>query len=567
MKILNLLALSAVSFALAAQPAMNQLGFAPASEKLAVVVGSESNPIEVKELNGRLVMTVKPSKASVWAASGEQVQVFDFSAVTTPGTYKLYRNGEMIGAPFLVSRDAYAEVSKAALKWFYYQRASSSLDARYAGVWAREAGHPDTLVKVYGENKTISAPKGWYDAGDYGKYVVNSAVSVSTLLLLYETFPTFFDKFSLGVPKSKRRLPDLLEEIRWNLDWMLAMQDSADGGVYHKLTTLKFSGSVMPAFDKADRYAIGKNAIASLDFAGTLAQASNVYKKLDRAYAEKLLAAAEKAYAYAKAHPTEFYKQPKDVETGEYLPKNEDGKDEFRFAAAELYFATQKENYLADLKENPFTTNGLWWGDLNYLAIFRVVSAQQVFGDELFKKAKKILLDEAAALKAEADTSGYRLAMHEWNWNWGSNGAVAWNGAVLLSAYYLTGEKGYLKAAQRSLDYLLGKNPNQLSYVTGFGARSPKNPHHRPSEADGVDAPVPGMLVGGPHLGKQDVGKEAWKCKDYGASGKPALAYLDEQCSYATNEVAINWNSSFALLAASLHAIYSGEKPRLKPAK
>jgi endoglucanase len=128
----------------------------------------------------------------------------------------------------------------------------------------------------------------------------------------------------------------------------------------------------------------------------------------------------------------------------------------------------------------------------------------------------------------------------------------------LLHAYYLTKDKSYLDGAQQTLDYLLGKNPLEISYVTGFGYRSPKNPHHRPSESDFVDEPVPGMLVGGPHLGKQDIGEENWKCKDYAGANKPALAYIDHQCSYATNEVAINWNAPFAYLASALQAIYSG---------
>ena len=148
--------------------------------------------------------------------------------------------------------------------------------------------------------------------------------------------------------------------------------------------------------------------------------------------------------------------------------------------------------------------------------------------------------------------------MHTWNWNWGSNSAVANNGIILLHAYYLTKDKSYLDGAQQALDYLLGKNPLEISYLTGFGYRSPKNPHHRPSESDFVDEPVPGMLVGGPHLGKQDIGEENWKCKDYASANKPALAYIDHQCSYATNEVAINWNAPFAYLASALQAIYIG---------
>ena len=158
------------------------------------------------------------------------------------------------------------------------------------------------------------------------------------------------------------------------------------------------------------------------------------------------------------------------------------------------------------------------------------------------------------------DTSAYRLPAFPWSWNWGSNSAMANNGMVLVHAYLITGDRSYLDGAQQCLDYLLGKNPMDITYVTGFGYRSPRNPHHRPSESDFVDDPVPGMLVGGPHLGKQDInldGKEPWKCPNYAAADKPALAYIDDRCSYATNEVAINWNAPLAYLAAALEAIYN----------
>ena len=205
--------------------------------------------------------------------------------------------------------------------------------------------------------------------------------------------------------------------------------------------------------------------------------------------------------------------------------------------------------------------NGPWWGDMNMLGIYRVATGATIFGDSLSKAAEKILIDEANSLKAEGDTSGYRLPMHKWNWNWGSNSAVANNGIILLHAYYITGNVAYLNGAQKCLDYLLGKNPFEMSYVTGFGYRSPRNPHHRPSEGDLVDDPVPGMLVGGPHLGKQDInldGTENWKCPNYASSDMPALAYLDDRCSYATNEVAINWNAPLGYLAGALQAIYEG---------
>ncbi len=248
------------------------------------------------------------------------------------------------------------------------------------------------------------------------------------------------------------------------------------------------------------------------------------------------------------------------MQTGSYAPGNEDGKDEFRWAAAELFRATKKKNYQDDLKGNPFTANGAWWGDLNMLAAIRVALDSADFEKDLVAAAKKVVLDEANNLRAVGDTSAYRLPAFPWSWNWGSNSAMANNGLVLVHAYLLTGDKSYVDGAQQCLDYLLGKNPMDITYVTGFGYRSPRNPHHRPSESDMVDDPVPGMLVGGPHLGKQDInldGKENWKCPNYAAADKPALAYLDNRCSYATNEVAINWNAPLAYLAAALDAIYN----------
>ena len=290
-----------------------------------------------------------------------------------------------------------------------------------------------------------------------------------------------------------------------------------------------------------------------------MAQASVVYRNVDKAYADNMLKAAEKAYAWAKKNPKAFYKQPVDVQTGNYMHDGEDGKDEFRWAAAELFRATKKKNYQDDLKANLFTPDGAWWGNVNMLAAFRVAQDSASFDKDLVAAAKKTVLDEANNLRAVGDTSGYRLPAFPWSWNWGSNSAMANNGMVLVHAYLLTGDRSYVDGAQQCLDYLLGKNPMDITYVTGFGYRSPRNPHHRPSESDMVDDPVPGMLVGGPHLGKQDInldGTESWKCPDYAAADKPALAYLDNRCSYATNEVAINWNAPLVYLAAALEAIY-----------
>lgn len=547
----------AFSVSFADVPAVNQLGFSPESQKQFVVKGSDTASVEIRELlTNKLDLRLAAPRAVYDGASGDTVQLFDFSSVQREGSYAVVRHGNVLGSPVLIRKNPYRDLAEASLKWFYFQRAGMALEARYAGIWARPAGHLDTAVRIYGTDRKISAPKGWYDAGDFGKYIVNSNITVATLLKFDEDFPAYAKRLEWNIPREGKKFPALLEEVKWNLDWMLSMQDT-DGGVFHKLTSLDFCGDIMPHEDTLSRFAIGKGIASSLGFAGVMAQASRVYRKFDKGYSQKLLVAARRAYDFSQKNPALFYEQPKDVSTGSYIAKGEDGKDEFRFAAAELFEATREKRYLDDLKALTLfadKNSGLWWGDLNLLAVFRVAESS-AFGDSLKNEAKRLLFNAADALLADYDSSAYRVPVSSRKWTWGSNSAVANNGIILIQAYRISKDKKYRRAAEEALSYLLGKNPLRLSYVTGFGSRSPMHPHHRQSEADSVLLPIPGMLVGGPHLGKQDVGEESWKCPDYAVKGFPAIAYLDSACSYATNEVAINWNAPLAYLAGALDAI------------
>ena len=134
---------------------------------------------------------------------------------------------------------------------------------------------------------------------------------------------------------------------------------------------------------------------------------------------------------------------------------------------------------------------------------------------------------------------------------WGSNSVVLNQSMMLLQGYRLNGKAAYLQAAQSGLDYVLGRNAVGTSFVTGFGARSAQHPHHRPSVADGVVAPVPGFLVGGPQPGQQDKGD----CRSSYPSAVPAKSWLDDGCSYASNEIAINWNAPLVYVTAALQAL------------
>ena len=546
-----ILSLATVPFAATAY--INQVGYLSSAFKELTLFEGSGN-VEFVDQSGATVLTVTPSAASTWNASGQSVQLVDFTELKTPGTYSIKVNGQVVRNDLKIAGDALDGVSKALLKFFYYQRASMALDETYAGKWKRAAGHPDKGVSFHssatGGSGTVDSPKGWYDAGDYGKYIVNSGISTYTLLSLYEHFPAYFDNLKWNIP-ADGNLPDLLAEIKYNLDWMLTMQAS-DGSVYHKLTTLQFCGTIMPNEDVDQRYIIGKSSTATFDFAGVMAVAARVYKKFDASFADKALEAAKKAYAWGSANSNVYYNQPGDVGTGTYSDNN--SKDEKNFAAAELLVTTGDASYSV---QGAFT-NIPGWQDVSGLVTYSKATHPDVFSDAA---AAKDSLLAAADNYARRSSTGFGVPMSKNDFYWGSNSVAANMGVWLLHAFYLTGDSKYYKAAIGALDYLLGKNPLDMSFVTGFGKKSPMHPHHRPSQADGVNEPVPGMLVGGPQPGGEDVGSQEWECRDYRVNGAPAKSYLDDECSYASNEVAINWNSPAAYLAGAIQALSLGHAP------
>ena len=550
---LSAIAAAGVSAAFAANAYINQVGFRPSDPKEFALVGANGD-VEFVNASGQTALKVTPKQATYWDASGQNVQLVDFSDLKTPGTYTIKVGGSALRQDLKIADNTFEAVFKGAAKWFYYQRASMALESSYAGQWARAAGHTNSTVELHnstGASGTINSSKGWYDAGDYGRYIVNSGITTYTLLSLYEHFPNYFKGLKWNIP-AEGFLPDLLAEIKWNLDWMLTMQAN-DGTVYHKLTSLGFPGDVMPAQDNLKLYVIGKSAEAAFDFAGVMALASRVYKPFDASYASKCLEAAKKAYSWGSNNMNVHFKaNPSDVSTGAY--EGSDATDEKLFAGTELAITTGDASY----KQSGTSPYVSWWGGMDGIATYGKATHASVFNDA--GEAKQNILSTADGFVDRAK-SGFGVTMAKGDFNWGSNSSAANQGVWLLHAYYLTGNEKYYTAALKALDYLLGKNPLDMSFVTGYGSKSPMHPHHRPSTSDNVTEPIPGMLVGGPHSGGDDVGSAAeWKCADY-RTGHVAKDYTDQQCSFATNEVAINWNAPLAYLAGALEAINAGYAP------
>jgi endoglucanase len=370
------------------------------------------------------------------------------------------------------------------------------------------------------------------------------------MLALDEHFPAFMAGLSLGIPESDNAVPDILDEARWNLEWMLSMQ-AEDGGVYSKLTPLQFDGFIMPDKSVSKRYVFMKTTPSALDFAAVTAMSSRLYSAFDAPFAGRCLEAAKKAYAWASANPAVRYVQPTGCNTGEY--GDTVFSDEFFWASAELALATKSGDYTLH-KTSPLPRAAVPdWQNVSTLGLYTMAANMQAFPKELGDTARARLL-AAADMLLSRQGGGYGVSMASADFYWGSNHVAASQGVLLMYAYLLTEKTEYLVAAQQQIDYLTGRNPLGRCFVTGFGALSPQHPHHRISQADGVSAPVPGFLVGGPNPNRED----AADCGSYG--GKPATSWLDDVCSYASNEVAINWNAPLVYLAGTLEAVYGGEK-------
>jgi endoglucanase len=533
---------------------LNQVGFLPEASKIAIVPNVEVGEFWLIQADTNAEVLRGPlSQSQSWDMSGDTVKVADFSAYNKPGRYKIRVTGAGDSHPFAIGERVYDDLLTASIRYYYINRAGASIESEYAGPFARPAGHPDTLVYVHTSaasqkrpvGTVLVSPKGWYDAGDYNKYVVNSGISTYTLLAALQDFSPAFASWRLKIPESDNALPDLLDEILWNLDWLRTMQDPHDGGVYHKLTTLAFSENGMPGEQFHKRYMVQKSTAATLNFAAVLAYASRAlvpYEAQLPGYAEMARQQAEKAWAWAEKHPKELYVQPNDVSTGAYAMANEDLKDEWFWAAAELYTTTGKKNYLNRL-ELPTKPRIPEWSYVETLGLFTLAQHTKTPA-KLQQQSRQLILDMADQMVNEYLQSAYLVAMVTDNFRWGSN-AVALNKAmVLLIAERLKPNKDYEPAARGLLDYVLGRNPTGYAYVTGFGGQSPLHPHHRIAYYDKVKAPVPGMLVGGPHPGWQD------KC--IYPSRLPAKSYLDDWCSFSTNEVAINWNAPLVYVLAAL---------------
>lgn len=533
---------------------LNQVGYFPNEEKVVVIEGiNPAGKIQVKNLQGKTVLKPRNIRQAQSPWGDKTRYVVDISDLKKEGDYEVCVAGAK--APLRIARHALHDISVASLKLFYLIRSGVPIESQYAGPYARPLGHADTQVLVHPsaasesrpEGTVISSPLGWYDAGDYNKYVVNSAFSIGLMLGVYEENKAYFDRLQTNIPESKNQTADFLDEMMFNMLWLLTMQDPDDGGVYHKLTTPNFEGFVMPKDCHQPRYVVAKSVTATLDFAAVMAQMARLMKgNADYPdFSAKAAEAAERAYLWALVHPDAFYRQgdmnkqfQPAVNTGEYGDGN--ATDERFWAATELYKLTGKTVYKQDaLRLMPSDFLVPSWGNVSGLGMLSWLSAGDAVQADKVRQALQVCCD---AYVKDTDQSCFQAPYgnhaHDFGWGHLSERCCGMGIALLFADQYVT-KGNYRRYALENIDCLLGRNALGYCYVTGFGQKSPMHPHHRPSAADGIDAPFPGMLVGGPNPGQQDKGSNLVY-----PSSLPDESYVDHADSYASNEIAINWNAA-----------------------
>ncbi len=545
---------------------LNQLGYLPNHAKLATILAHQTNQppstFRVLSQDHHPVFQGHLSTPTLDAASGDTTTQADFSALTTPGTYQL-EVANTLSDPFTISPTVYAEALRLTMRGYYGQRCGCDVDL--GNGYHHPACHLDgAFDPTSGRSGSVPNTGGWHDAGDYGRYIVNSGITTGTLLWAWELYPDSLRNLSLNIPESgaasrnsKSPLPDYLAEIKWNLNWMLSLQDT-DGGVWHKQTSLHFCAFIMPQDDHLPSQIIGtgsapyKSTCATADFAAVMAIAARCYQPFDPAFAARCLTAARNAWTWSRKHPNVTFTNPPTVSTGDY--GDNDCSDELLWASAELFRTTREPQYESALREsikpllpNPKITAPSW-ATVDSLGLWTYALTPRDKFNPIVESIQQATQTAATELIARTHTSGYGNSLSLDDYHWGSNSNAGNQSLLLLIANHFQPNPATLNAALSNLHYLLGRNCFGVSWVTQLGHRPFQHPHHRPSASDGIAAPWPGLLSGGPNAHGGDAVADALP------KAPPMRMWLDDQRAYSMNEIAINWNAPLVFLLAAANS-------------
>lgn len=562
---------------------VNQLGYLPDGPKNATVVtaATTAQPWVLKSGSGQVLAGGDTTPRGNDPSSGETVHTVDFSAYTQEAHDVRLTVGGETSHPFDIDAQLYQGLRADAMRLFYTNRSGTAIDGSIAGSgYARPAGHLGVLPNQGDDAVPCQEPKewmddwtcdyrldvtgGWYDAGDHGKYVVNGGIATYQLLSAYERtlYADVVDPDALGdstlhVPERGNGVPDILDEARWNLEFMLKMQVPAReplaGMVHHKVHDVEWTGlPLLPSDDPKPRALHRPSTAATLNLAAVAAVGSRLWEETDPQFARELLRASRRAYAAAEAHP-DLFAPDEDGDDGGGAYADDEVRDEFYWAAAELFLTTGKVRYARDLKANPLHeadvfSDGFYWGSVAALGRMDLATVPSGLPDR--DRVRRSVVEGADRLVAlqTGEAFGQTFTPADGRYPWGSNSSMLNNQVVIATAFDLTGDPAYADSVLEGLDYLLGRNVLGTSYVTGYGTDDARNQHSR-WYAHSLDPSLPnpptGSVAGGPNSSIQDPISSAWL-----EGCLPQWCYVDDIRAWAVNEITINWNSALAWVAS-----------------
>lgn len=533
--------------------AVNQIGYEIGAAKLAVAkdIGGEFRIVDAD--SGETAFSGRADTPVFDTTNEINVYCYDFSELNKSGRYYV-ENGNGRSYPFVIGKNIYKDAFRATVRALYFQRCGCELDYAHAGVYHHAACHLQKSAKIAPdcEKELPDVTGGWHDAGDFGRYITPANQCIHNLLYIYELFNNA-KTLSLDIPESGNGMPDILNEARWEIEWMLKMQDM-DGGVHHKLCATNMPELIMPEKDESEIFVSPVSLQATAGFAAALTAAARVYRKFDIAFSDRLFGAAVRAYSFAKSNlgviPITYTETPP---CGGGTYGDSCVYDELYWAAAELFRFTGDRKYEDDFKEYykhdfPKTAAGAYdQGGYGSLCYCLCENADREFRAQIVAD----IADEADKRLAIFENNAYSVALKEQNehqesdYFWGSNAGLTNALFNMIAAARLLKTDCYDECIRGSMAYIFGRNIISKCYVSGFGSDPMMHPHHRPMEADGIEAPIPGFVSGGPN---DRPGQRPWD-----ADGKPSAAcYIDHVWSFTSNEVAIYWNTSAAFVLAYL---------------
>jgi endoglucanase len=542
---------------------LNAVGYLPSALKTATIEG-ESRQFLVRTLDGREVLRGTPTAVGTDKTGAEKHHHTDFSALREPGTYVLVV-GPHESPPFRISQSVYNWPFYCAIRAMYLWRCGCAVHGDFGGhVFEHAACHIDDAYLDHAggpAGKRKPSNGGWHDAGDYNKYTVNGAFTAAMMMHAWEHFPDRISKLRLDIPESSNNVPDFLDEVRWELEWLLTMQAN-DGRVFHKLSTLKFGSFILPEKETARRYFSPWSSAATADLVAVAAQASRIFRPFDSEFADRCLAVAEDSYAFLQANPGDQRPDLSAFTTGPYDAPDSDDR---LWAAAELWEATGNARYLADLETriqtilpgdeiDDFAIDADWdWANVRNLGLFTyLLSNRDGRNPGLVKRLRDAAIRTGDKIVKTSHGHAYARPLGD-TYYWGCNGTVARQTMNLHVAQVLTGDPTYRETMLDALNYIFGRNPFGRSYVTCLGHKPPAFPHDRRSGGDMIEPPWPGYLVGGPWPTAHD--------------------WYDDQESYETNETAINWNGALIYALAAFvepddfeKSVIAGQQSARQPA-